>query len=543
MLPLLPVVLFLLLSVVPVAADSEVAVTVDVPIAVSWTDAVGINFTLALNVDLVLAAEELEEKRDPILQDKMVAVYPTTGRVNVGIASDTPFSVDGTPMTLRLTLRRAPTPEDELCKVIKLKIDEEPAHYSDAILLSGVQDGGSYNHAVSIFLNEGSAVLNGKPYQPGDVIQTEGTYHLQATDISGRVRNVMFTLDYTPPQITVIPYETTPVKGPITVCAVVNEGILQIDRHVFETNGSFTFVAVDAAGNYAQKTVTISHLYTQMKLSVQGISVPLRVTQGERLQTENWRLHVEYRDNDDTLITQQDLPVTESMLQYQTDIPGETQITVRYGEAVLTLPLIVEIKISFWDVSDDQWHAPAIYDCARKGLMAGMGPAPDGSGLPVFGPQRYMTRAELVTVLYNMEGRPEVSYAPVFHDVWQDQWYAPQIVWGYRAGVINGTSPSTFAPDAEITRQEIAAILYRYATDYLGLSISTEDEDALLGAFSDAGEVSDYARTAMAAMNQAGVITGDGDRLKPQENATRAEVASMLSRYLPNVLQADQTNG
>lgn len=154
-----------------------------------------------------------------------------------------------------------------------------------------------------------------------------------------------------------------------------------------------------------------------------------------------------------------------------------------------------------------------------------------------------MTRAELVTVLYNMEGRPEVSYAPVFHDVWQDQWYAPQIVWGYRAGVINGTSPSTFAPDAEITRQEIAAILYRYATDYLGLSMSAEDEDALLGAFSDAGEISDYARTAMAAMNQAGVITGDGDRLKPQENATRAEVASMLSRYLPNVLQADQTNG
>ena len=114
---------------------------------------------------------------------------------------------------------------------------------------------------------------------------------------------------------------------------------------------------------------------------------------------------------------------------------------------------------------------------------------------------------------------------------------------GISAGIAAGTTKTTFAPDEAITREQIAAILYRYATDYLGLSMSAEDEDALLGAFSDAGEISDYARTAMAAMNQAGVITGDGDRLKPQENATRAEVASMLSRYLPNVLQADQTNG
>ena len=86
-------------------------------------------------------------------------------------------------------------------------------------------------------------------------------------------------------------------------------------------------------------------------------------------------------------------------------------------------------------------------------------------------------------------------------------------------------------------------ILYRYAVDYKGIEMNVENVDALLGAFSDADRVGSYAKVAMAAMNQAVVITGDGDRLKPQENATRAEVASMLSRYLPNVLQADQTNG
>ena len=200
-----------------------------------------------------------------------------------------------------------------------------------------------------------------------------------------------------------------------------------------------------------------------------------------------------------------------------------------------------KIETALTDVTSDQWFAYAIGYCLDYKLMQGTSYASDGR--QIFLPDTSMTRAELVTVLYNMEGRPEVSYEAVFTDVTENQWFAPQIIWAYRQGIAAGTTKTTFAPDEAITREQIAAILYRYATDYLGLSMSAEDEDALLGAFSDAGEISDYARTAMAAMNQAGVITGDGDRLKPQENATRAEVASMLSRYLPNVLQADQTNG
>ena len=199
-----------------------------------------------------------------------------------------------------------------------------------------------------------------------------------------------------------------------------------------------------------------------------------------------------------------------------------------------------KIETALTDVTSDQWFAYAIGYCLDYKLMQGTSYASDGR--QIFLPDTSMTRAELVTVLYNMEGRPEVSYEAVFTDVTENQWFAPQIIWAYRQGIAAGTTKTTFAPDEAITREQIAAILYRYATDYLGLSMSAEDEDALLGAFSDAGEISDYARTAMAAMNQAGVITGDGNRLKPQENATRAEVASMLSRYLPNVLQADQTN-
>lgn len=207
----------------------------------------------------------------------------------------------------------------------------------------------------------------------------------------------------------------------------------------------------------------------------------------------------------------------------------------------VSIPALI-IEETLADVANGQWFTPYIAYCLDTELMKGQGDK-DAAGREYFRPENSMTRAELVTVLYNMEGRPEVSYEAVFTDVTENQWFAPQIIWAYRQGIAAGTTKTTFAPDEAITREQIAAILYRYATDYLGLSMSAEDEDALLGAFSDAGEISDYARTAMAAMNQAGVITGDGDRLKPQENATRAEVASMLSRYLPNVLQADQTNG
>lgn len=167
----------------------------------------------------------------------------------------------------------------------------------------------------------------------------------------------------------------------------------------------------------------------------------------------------------------------------------------------------------------------------------------DAAGREYFRPENSMTRAELVTVLYNMEGQPPVQFEAIFDDVTSEKWFAAQVTWASQNGLVFGTADKIFEPDTPISRQDLAMILYRYAVDYKGIEMNVENVDALLGAFSDADRVGSYAKVAMAAMNQAVVITGDGDRLKPQENATRAEVASMLSRYLPNVLQADQTNG
>lgn len=207
----------------------------------------------------------------------------------------------------------------------------------------------------------------------------------------------------------------------------------------------------------------------------------------------------------------------------------------------VSIPALI-IEETLADVANGQWFTPYIAYCLDTELMKGQGDK-DAAGREYFRPENSMTRAELVTVLYNMEGQPPVQFEAIFDDVTSEKWFATQVTWASQNGLVFGTADKIFEPDTPISRQDLATILYRYAVDYKGIEMNVENVDALLGAFSDANRVGNYAKVAMAAMNQAGVITGDGDRLKPQENATRAEVASMLSRYLPNVLQADQTNG
>lgn len=191
----------------------------------------------------------------------------------------------------------------------------------------------------------------------------------------------------------------------------------------------------------------------------------------------------------------------------------------------------------FADVNENQWYAEAVRYNYDRALMTGTGVSSDGSGRQLFQGDNFMTRAELVMVLYNIEGNPSVEYHPIFEDVKKGQWFDSAVLWAYDAGIVHGKTRTTFDPDANITRQDIAVILYRYAAKYKGIDLNVENMEDLLGLFSDSSLVASYAKTAMAAMNKAGVIIGDGDRLKPQDYATRAEVAMMFSRYIPDVLE------
>ena len=148
-----------------------------------------------------------------------------------------------------------------------------------------------------------------------------------------------------------------------------------------------------------------------------------------------------------------------------------------------------------------------------------------GTGKNRFNPTGTMTRGDLVLILYRLAGRPSVSGVKnPFTDVKSSDYYYDAVLWAYANSVVNGTGRSTFSPKKNVTREQLAAILYRYS--------GTPTTSGRLTSFTDAGNVSSYATNAMKWAVGAGIITGSGSKLDPQGSATRAQVAAMLHRYL-----------
>ena len=180
----------------------------------------------------------------------------------------------------------------------------------------------------------------------------------------------------------------------------------------------------------------------------------------------------------------------------------------------------------FSDVSANAWYTSAVQYAVEHGLMAGV-------GNNRFGPEEPMTRAMLVTVLWRYAGRPEAGKNP-FTDVPAGQWYTEAVTWAAENGVVSGVGNGRFAPNGNITREQMASILFRYAK-LTGLDTSKRGE---LAGFPDEGQVSSWAREALSWAVGEGIISGtaEGGRtiLKPQGNATRAQVASILMRFIRN---------
>ena len=175
----------------------------------------------------------------------------------------------------------------------------------------------------------------------------------------------------------------------------------------------------------------------------------------------------------------------------------------------------------FADVSPSQWFYDSVEWAWRRGVM-------NGTSGALFSPGAATSRAMIVTILYRLEGSPEAPRRSPFADVSQEAYYAAPVAWAAWNGVVSGYSASVFGPNDAITREQLAAILYRYAR-FRELDVSATSD---LGGFSDAGRISAYARTAMRWANGAGLITGQGNGiLAPQGQATRAQVAAMLQRF------------
>lgn len=174
----------------------------------------------------------------------------------------------------------------------------------------------------------------------------------------------------------------------------------------------------------------------------------------------------------------------------------------------------------FEDVSGNEWYAESVEYAVANGLM-------NGIGNNRFDPNGSMTRAMLVTVLWRYENAPEEG-TNGFIDVPNGQWYTKAVAWAQHNAIVSGVSPTKFDPNGKITREQMATILYRYA-NVKGLDTSDRGN---LYAFADQGQISSYAREAITWAVGARVIGGADDRLLPQGNATRAEVATILMRFI-----------
>ena len=189
----------------------------------------------------------------------------------------------------------------------------------------------------------------------------------------------------------------------------------------------------------------------------------------------------------------------------------------------------VDVTQMFTDVTKN-WAYPGIQYCVTHGIMGGMG---DGT----FAPTGTTTRAQIVQILYNLEGTPAVSGTTPFTDLTAN-WYKPAILWAYQNNVVAGTSPTTFAPDQPVTREQIAVILTQYMFHVLKMERTWTPAD--LSTFPDGAQVSGWAKEAMQDAVALGLINGtkapDGKvYLDPQGSAARQQVATILMNFCQNV--------
>lgn len=183
--------------------------------------------------------------------------------------------------------------------------------------------------------------------------------------------------------------------------------------------------------------------------------------------------------------------------------------------------------LPFGDVKSADWFYNDVKYVYEKGMMA-------GTAADVFAPNATTTRAMIVTILYRLEGSPAVTGTSAFVDVPAGQWYTDAVNWAAANQIVKGTSATTFAPNDSITREQMAAILYRYA-QYKGYDVTKKAD---LSGYSDNSQVSAYAKDALAWANAAKLINGvTNTTLAPQGNATRAQVSAILHRFCDGVVK------
>lgn len=214
---------------------------------------------------------------------------------------------------------------------------------------------------------------------------------------------------------------------------------------------------------------------------------------------------------------------------------GTTSKTYTVTVSTASLPITVKpatdntklaSRLPFTDVSTSDWFYDDVKFVYENGLFS-------GTDSRSFSPSASMTRAMLVTVLYRLEGEPAVAGRSSFADVRSGAYYEKAVIWAAANGIVTGTSSTSFSPDAKVTREQLAAILYRYA-QYKNLDTSASEK---LSSFSDAGEMSGYANAALGWAVAERLVNDASGKLMPKGYAARAQVAAIFHRSVENVVK------
>ena len=215
-------------------------------------------------------------------------------------------------------------------------------------------------------------------------------------------------------------------------------------------------------------------------------------------------------------------------VQVTENADGTYTFTMPNGQVTITATFVeteAPVGEPFLDVNEGDWFYDAVAYAYENGLM-------DGVGGNRFAPNSATTRAQLVTILYRMEGQPAVSGDLPFTDVEAGTWYTNAVGWAAQNGIVNGVGDDTFAPGNDLTREQLVTILYRYA-EAKGYDVSASAD---LAGYPDGEEIQAYAREAMAWAVAENIIQGmEDDTLKPAGNASRAQIATILMRFCEGV--------
>lgn len=202
--------------------------------------------------------------------------------------------------------------------------------------------------------------------------------------------------------------------------------------------------------------------------------------------------------------------------EYRVCITKDMELVAKFGEGEQT---------DFIDVSPSDWFYADVAYVSGKGLM-------NGTGNGRFSPQESTSRAMIVTILYRMSGEPKVSGGSGFTDVPEGQWYSSAVAWAAEHNIVNGYGNGKFGPNDSITREQLAAILYRYA-QFCGRDVTAAAD---LSGFTDAPQISAWAKTALAWANAEGLINGRTETtVVPAATASRAELAAILHRFCEKI--------